>query len=282
MINIDEEYRGLLSSILNGGTNKSDRTGTGTRSVFGRSISHDMGLGFPMLTTKFISFKCAKTEMRWILNGKTDIKFLNDNGVHYWNPDYKRSGRTDGTLGKIYGYQWRNFNGVDQIYNLLKEIENNPDSRRMLVSAWNPADLNDMALPPCHDSFQIYINDGKMDLLWRQRSVDVFLGLPYDIAMYGLLLEIIAAETKYKPGKLIGHFGDCHLYNNHLEAALEQVRRKPKKVPTINIKEGLKIRKGAANFIYVPLDSDIELLNYEAHPKIKAELSVGQFMVQEK
>ena len=275
MINIDEEYRGLLSSILNGGTNKSDRTGTGTRSVFGRSISHDMQLGFPMLTTKFISFKCAKTEMRWILNGKTDIKFLNDNGVHYWNPDYKRSGRTDGTLGKIYGYQWRNFNGVDQIHNLLKEIENNPDSRRMLVSAWNPADLNDMALPPCHDSFQIYINDGKMDLLWRQRSVDVFLGLPYDIAMYGLLLEMIAAETEYKPGKLIGHFGDCHLYNNHLEAALEQVHRKPKKLPTINIKEGLKIRKGAANFIYVPLDSDIDLLNYEAHPKIKAKLSVG-------
>ena len=275
MTNIDEEYRGLLSAILNGGAEKKDRTGTGTRSIFGRTIEHDMRLGFPLLTTKFVSFKCAKTEMRWILNGRTDIKFLNDNGVKYWNPDYKRSGRTDGTLGKIYGYQWRNFNGVDQIKKLLQTINSNPDSRRMLVSAWNPGDFGDMSLPPCHDSFQIYINEGKMDLLWRQRSVDVFLGLPYDIAMYGLLLEMIAAETNYEPGKLIGQLGDCHLYNNHLEQAKIQLFRTPKALPKINIKEGLKLRYGAANFVYVPLDKDIELIGYEPHPKIEAKLSVG-------
>ncbi|MEK9780460.1 MAG: thymidylate synthase, partial [Gammaproteobacteria bacterium] len=180
MINIDEEYRGLLSGVWHTGKNKEDRTGVGTKSVFGRTIRHDMALGFPLITTKKINFNAALTEILWILQGRTDIKYLTDNGVNYWTPNYEASGRTDGTLGKVYGYQWRNFNGTDQLLSLLLDIQDNPSSRRLMVNAWNPADLNDMALPPCHYAFQVYINNGIMDLLWQQRSVDVFLGLPYD------------------------------------------------------------------------------------------------------
>ena len=165
MNNVQEQYRGLLSSLVHGGKQKNDRTGVGTRSVFGRILRHDMSAGFPLLTTKKIYFNHAVTELLWMLEGRSDIKYLNDNGLTYWNADYKRSGRTDGTLGPVYGVQWRNFNGVDQIKKLIKEIKINPTSRRLVVNAWNAADLNDMALPPCHYGFQIYINDGKMDLM---------------------------------------------------------------------------------------------------------------------
>ena len=274
MINIDEEYRGLLSGVLHGGKNKEDRTGVGTKSVFGRMIQHDMALGFPLLTTKKINFNHALTEILWILQGRTDMQYLLNHGVNYWTPNYEASGRTDGTLGKVYGYQWRNFNGVDQLYNLLVDIKTQPHSRRLMVNAWNPADLGDMALPPCHYGFQVYINDNTMDLMWQQRSVDIFLGLPYDIAMYGLLLHMLAEGYGYKTGKLIGQLGDCHLYNNHLEQAKMQLTREPKKLPELEIDFGLKIIEGANNFVFIPPHNTFRLKNYNPHGTIKAKLAV--------
>jgi thymidylate synthase len=275
MINIDEEYRGLLSGVFHAGKDKEDRTGTGTRSVFGRTIRHDMRAGFPLLTTKKIYFKNAVTELLWILQGRTDMQYLHNHNLTYWDADYTRSGRTDGTLGKVYGYQWRNSNGVDQLYSLLQEITCNPSSRRLMVNSWNPGDLNDMALPPCHYSFQVYINNGKLDLMWQQRSVDIFLGLPYDIAMYGLLLLMLAKGFGYEPGTLIGQLGDCHLYNNHLDQASLQLAREPKKLPTVDVDFGLKLVKGAGDFVFIPTHNMIKLNNYESHKAIKAPLSVG-------
>ena len=243
MINVQNEYRGLLSGILYGGKSKDDRTGTGTLSVFGRSISHDMALGFPLLTTKKIYFKHAVTELLWILQGRTDLEYLHKYNVHYWDPDYERSSRTDRNLGKIYGHQWRNFNGFDQLLYIINELKKNPSSRRLLLNAWNPADFNDMALPPCHYGFQVYVNNNKLDLIWQQRSVDVFLGLPYDIAMYGLLMLLLCKEFNFKPGNLIGQLGDCHLYNNHLDQAKLQLSRNFKNLPVVEVKKGFKNSK---------------------------------------
>jgi thymidylate synthase len=272
MINIENEYKGLLSEILNTGSDKEDRTGTGTKSLFGRTIKHDMSLGFPILTGKRVSFNAARTELLWILQGRTDLKYLEDNGVKYWRPDYERSGRTDETLGPVYGKQWRDFNGVDQLVNLVNAIRINPHSRRMLVSAWNPADMEDMVLPPCHYGFQIYINNGVMDLMWQQRSVDVFLGLPYDISMYGLLLEMLAKGSNLIPGQLIGQLGDCHLYNNHLEQAREYRRRPKRALPQLELESGIYLDE----FLYIPLPNEIKLINYNPYAAIKAELSVGK------
>ena len=271
-INIENEYKGLLSEILDRGSDKEDRTGTGTKSLFGRTIRHDMSLGFPILTGKRVSFNAARTELLWILQGRTDLKYLEDNGVKYWRPDYERSERTDETLGPVYGKQWRDFNGVDQLVNLVDAIHNNPHSRRMLVSAWNPADMNDMVLPPCHYGFQIYINNGVMDLMWQQRSVDVFLGLPYDISMYGLLLEMLAKGSNLIPGQLIGQLGDCHLYNNHLEQAREYRRRPKRALPQLELESGIYLDE----FLYIPLPDEIKLINYNPYAAIKAELSVGK------
>jgi|TARA_B110000503_G_scaffold50489_1_gene81763 thymidylate synthase len=271
-INIENEYKGLLSEILNTGSDKEDRTGTGTKSLFGRTIKHDMSLGFPILTGKRVSFNAARTELLWILQGRTDLKYLEDNGVKYWRPDYERSGRTDETLGPVYGKQWRDFNGVDQLVNLVNAIRINPHSRRMLVSAWNPADMDDMVLPPCHYGFQIYINNGVMDLMWQQRSVDVFLGLPYDISMYGLLLEMLAKGSNLIPGQLIGQLGDCHLYNNHLEQAREYRRRPKRALPQLELESGIYLDE----FLYIPLPDKIKLINYNPYAAIKAELSVGK------
>jgi thymidylate synthase len=270
MINIENEYRGLLSEILDRGLDKPDRTGTGTKSVFGRTIRHDISLGFPILTGKKISFNAARTELLWILQGRTDLKYLEDNGVKYWRPDYERSGRTDETLGPVYGKQWRNFNGVDQLKNLVY-------SRRLIVSAWAPHELDDMALPPCHYAFQVYINNGVMDLMWQQRSADVFLGLPYDITMYGLLLEMLAKGAGLKAGQLIGQLGDCHLYNNHLEQAKLYLERPKRALPSITLEEGIRISKkmDAHGKLIIPEKSEIKLNNYNPYPAIKAELSVG-------
>ena len=273
MTNIEDEYKYLMAEILYEGPDKKDRTGTGTKSVFGRTIRHDMSLGFPILTSKKISFNAARTELLWILQGRTDLKYLEDNGVKYWRPDYERSGRTDETLGPVYGKQWRDFNGVDQLYNLIDAIHNNPDSRRMMVSAWNVSELNEMALPPCHYSFQVYINNGVMDLMWQQRSADVFLGLPYDIAMYGLLLEMLAKGSDLIPGQLIGQLGDCHLYNNHLEQAKEYLSRPRRVMPSLKLHDGLAISYDGR--VYIPDAKDIELIKYNPLPAIKAPLSVG-------
>lgn len=275
MINIEDEYLGLLAGVLHGGKDKQDRTGTGTKSVFGRMLRHDMALGFPILTTKKVYFNHAVTELLWILSGYTDIQYLNNHGVTYWNPDYERSGRTDGTLGPVYGKQWRDFGGVDQLKNLIIGIKEAPHSRRHMVSAWNPIDMDDMVLPPCHYGFQVYINDGRLSLMWQQRSADVFLGLPYDIVMYGLLLQMLAEGLGYEPGQLIASLGDCHLYNNHFEQAEEQLSRNAFDLPTVDISFGLDIREGAGNFLFIPTKSMINLKNYKHHEPIKAPLSVG-------
>jgi thymidylate synthase len=270
MISVQDEYRGLLSGVLYGGVPKEDRTGTGTRSVFGRMLRHNMELGFPLLTTKKIYFNHAVTELLWILQGRTDIAYLRDHGVNYWNADYKRSGRTDGTLGPIYGKQLRNFNGVDQLVQLLKQIKQEPTSRRIMASLWNPVDMDDMALPPCHYSFQIYINNGKLDLMWNQRSADIFLGLPYDFAIYGLLLLMLAKGLGYKPGILTASLGDCHLYNNHIEQAKEQLSRDFKELPTVELVKGIVVLDDS---VYLPEHKDIKLVNYNPHKPIPAPLS---------
>ena len=272
MTNIENEYKRLISEILDRGLDKEDRTGTGTKSVFGRTIRHDMSLGFPILTGKKISFNAARTELLWILQGRTDLKYLEDNGVKYWRPDYERSGRTDETLGPVYGKQWRNFNGVDQLKNLVYSINTNPDSRRLMVSAWAPHEMNEMVLPPCHYAFQVYINNGVMDLMWQQRSADVFLGLPYDITMYGLLLEMLAKGSNLIAGQLIGQLGDCHLYNNHLKQAQTYLDRPKRALPKLDLTDGIRL-EGA---VHIPTANTIKLINYNPYPAIKAELSVGK------
>ena len=276
MTNIENEYKKLMETILYKGLDKADRTGTGTKSIFGTTIRHDMSMGFPLLTGKRVSFKAAKTELLWILQGRTDLKYLEDNGVKYWRPDYERSGRTDETLGPVYGKQWRDFVGIDQLWQLVYNIRFHPNSRRLMVSAWNPAEMKDMVLPPCHYAFQVYINDGKLDLMWQQRSADVFLGLPYDIAMYGLLLELLAKGSNMQPGQLIGQLGDCHLYNNHLDQAKIYLGRSKRALPNLFVLDGVKLNKEIQSQVFIPQPNEIKLINYNPYPAIKAELSVGK------
>ena len=276
MTNIENEYKKLMETILYKGLDKADRTGTGTKSIFGTTIRHDMSMGFPLLTGKRVSFKAAKTELLWILQGRTDLKYLEDNGVKYWRPDYERSGRTDETLGPVYGKQWRDFGGIDQLWQLVYNIRFHPNSRRLMVSAWNPAEMKDMVLPPCHYAFQVYVNDGKLDLMWQQRSADVFLGLPYDIAMYGLLLELLAKGSNMQPGQLIGQLGDCHLYNNHLDQAKIYLGRSKRALPNLFVLDGVKLNKEIQSQVFIPQPNEIKLINYNPYPAIKAELSVGK------
>jgi thymidylate synthase len=276
MTNIENEYKKLMETILYRGLDKADRTGTGTKSIFGTTIRHDMSMGFPLLTGKRVSFKAAKTELLWILQGRTDLKYLEDNGVKYWRPDYERSGRTDETLGPVYGKQWRDFGGIDQLWQLVYNIRFHPNSRRLMISAWNPAEMKDMVLPPCHYAFQVYINDGKLDLMWQQRSADVFLGLPYDIAMYGLLLELLAKGSNMQPGQLIGQLGDCHLYNNHLDQAKIYLGRSKRALPNLFVLDGVKLNKEIQSQVFIPQPNEIKLINYNPYPAIKAELSVGK------
>ena len=276
MTNIENEYKKLMETILYKGLDKADRTGTGTKSIFGTTIRHDMSMGFPLLTGKRVSFKAAKTELLWILQGRTDLKYLEDNGVKYWRPDYERSGRTDETLGPVYGKQWRDFGGIDQLWQLVYNIRFHPNSRRLMVSAWNPAEMKDMVLPPCHYAFQVYVNDGKLDLMWQQRSADVFLGLPYDIAMYGLLLELLAKGSNMQPGQLIGQLGDCHLYNNHLDQAAIYLSRSKRALPNLFVLDGVKLNKEIQSQVFIPQPNEIKLINYNPYPAIKAELSVGK------
>ena len=366
MNNIDKQYQALLQDILDNGVKKSDRTGTGTISVFGRQIRHKMSEGFPLLTTKKMAWKTMVIELLWFLRGDTNIKFLVDNDCHIWDGDAYKAytnkimnhqkgvqpnskeafilkikyedgyAKENGDLGPIYGKQWRNWKGdtwiegstdgtdgsylqseyIDQIQNLISELKTNPDSRRLMVSAWNVGELDQMVLPPCHYGFQVYTREltlderakqhqnpnifydihgsfnigdsiensdmtiedrewlhGKFDeggipkraisLMWNQRSVDTFLGLPFNIASYGLLLEMLADEMDMVADELIGNLGDVHLYSNHIEQAKEQISREPMELPTVHVRDG----------IYCSSINDAILENYQSHPSIKAPLS---------
>ena len=294
MNSLDLRYQGILQDILLEGKEKGDRTGTGTISVFGKQIRHDMSEGFPLLTTKKMAVKTMMTELKWFLKGDTNIKYLVDNNCHIWDGDaYKayphkdeltqkefiqkiksdwKFARNYGELGPIYGKQWRewspvageiNKGGKDQIKELIKNIKENPDSRRLMVSAWNVSELPLVVLPPCHYGFQCYVNDGKLSLMWNQRSVDTFLGLPFNIASYGTLLLLLCEETNLEPGELIGNLGDTHLYKNHLEQAEEQRLRGSFTLPTIKL-SNVDILNG---------EWDYEIEGYKYHPTIKAPLS---------
>jgi len=365
MNNIDRQYKELLEHIIHFGVEKKDRTGTGTKSLFGWQIRHRMEEGFPLLTTKKMAWKSIVTELLWFLRGDTNIKYLVDNGCHIWDGDcykayrkrmslsvnngydidrnslkYNENGfspftqeefinkiKTDdefakqwGELGPIYGKQWRSWTsrkygpagfrssqGQDQIANLISELKTNPDSRRLMVNAWNVGELDQMVLPPCHYGFQVYTRelsleerfklwqndqDGRtafipelldsvptraISLMWNQRSVDTFLGLPFNIASYGLLLEIIAKEVNMVPEDLIGNLGDCHLYlSDHIEAAKEQISRKPFELPTLkHLKNDAFYKELSENqSLYSHLDNiDFQLENYKHHSKINATLS---------
>jgi len=340
---IDEHYQALLAIIIEHGKEKEDRTGTGTKSIFGYTIRHDMTQGFPLLTTKKMAYKSMITELKWFLKGDTNIKYLVDNGCNIWNGDaYKKYKSFNGNyftertfidkiktndefaqqwgeLGNVYGAQWRNWGGkyetnsilettkstkpgIDQIDNLISQLKTNPDSRRLMVNAWNVGELSDMTLPPCHYGFQVYTTEltheerydiwfrnnyetgmephheiipdfddeyytptpkRKLSLLWNQRSADVFLGLPFNIASYALLLKLIAAEVNMIPDQLIGNLGDAHLYLNHIEQAKEQISRDPMMLPELFV-SNVNILNG---------EFDYDLSDYISHPMIKAPLS---------
>jgi thymidylate synthase len=378
MNRLDDQYQRLLQDIIDFGTTKNDRTGTGTKSLFGYTIRHNMKNGFPLLTTKKMAWKTMVTELLWFLRGDTNIKYLVENGCHIWDGDayqayikrYNKGeyvGKTKllenskknrtltepftkeefiekiktdnefakkwGELGPIYGEQWRgwdrlrmvNYEGIDQIANLINDLKTNPDSRRLMVNAWNVKELREMVLPPCHYGFQVYTRElteeeqvqwvmkntnvewenvylveevaksttpkRAISLMWNQRSVDTFLGLPFNIASYGLLLEIIAKMVNMVPDQLIGNLGDVHLYNNHIEQAKEQIERESFELPKLNINtefwpyEGGECGVGPIdatavlnsfkdnNFCKCLLNDDIQLSNYQSHPSIKAPLS---------
>ena len=310
MNTLDKQYQDLLQYILEYGVSKEDRTGTGTISTFGRQIRHNLNDGFPLLTTKKMAIKSIMTELKWFLKGRTDIQYLRDNGCKIWDGDFEKAGKIDGTLGPIYGKQWRewvtiyrdsenreNYKWIDQIQNLINDLKTNPDSRRLMVSAWNVGDLEYMSLPPCHYSFQVYTRELSLEeridwlrensntqssdwleehldmsdvprkaisLSWNQRSVDTFLGLPFNIASYAMLLHLIAKEVNMVPEEIIGNLGDTHLYKNHIEQAKEQISREPKPfLPKLKLAQ-VDILNG--EFIY-------EILHYHSHPTIKAPLS---------
>lgn len=300
MNNIDFKYISYLKNILEEGITKTDRTGTGTISTFSREINFDMSEGFPLLTTKKMFSKGIIHELLWFLRGETNIKYLVENKVNIWNGDaykkYKNDGgelemkdfiemikrdesfaKIHGELGPIYGAQWRNFNGFDQIKNLLETIKTNPDDRRLLVSAWNPSELHKMTLPPCHYGFQVYCREiqkdepeygsdktHKMSLKWTQRSVDSFLGLPFNIASYGLLLHLLCKETNMIPDRLIFSGGDCHIYNNHINEVKEQISRVGHNLPSIEIED---------KSIFDMTIDDIRIINYVSDAEIKGKLS---------
>ncbi|HMK13503.1 MAG TPA: thymidylate synthase [Burkholderiales bacterium] len=262
------QYLDLMQHILDHGVPKNDRTGTGTLSIFGHQLRFDLNAGFPLLTTKKIHLKSVIHELLWFLKGGTNIRYLKDNGVTIWDEwaDEK------GDLGPVYGYQWRSWPApdgrhIDQIANIIEEIRRNPDSRRLLVSAWNVADLDKMALLPCHAFFQFYVAQNKLSCQLYQRSADVFLGVPFNIASYALLTLMMSQVCKLKPGELIHTFGDAHLYLNHVEQARDQLSRQPRKLPEMNINPAVK---NIFEFKY----EDFHLEGYEPHPAIKAPIAV--------
>ena len=263
-----KQYLDLLQRVLDEGVKKDDRTGTGTISIFGHQNRYRMSDGFPMLTTKKLHLKSIIYELLWFLNGDTNVKYLNDNGVRIWNEwaDEK------GDLGHIYGYQWRSwpdYNGghIDQISQVVNTLKNNPDSRRIIVSSWNVADLPNMNLPPCHAFFQFYVADGKLSLQLYQRSADIFLGVPFNIASYALLLKMMAQVTGLEEGDFIHTLGDAHIYLNHLEQINLQLSREPRSLPRMKINPDVK---DIFSFRY----EDFELTDYNPHPHIKGAVSI--------
>ncbi|MFN5168621.1 MAG: thymidylate synthase [Cyclobacteriaceae bacterium] len=262
------QYHDLLRHILAQGATKTDRTGTGTRSVFGCQMRFDLQQGFPLVTTKKLHLRSIIYELLWFLNGDTNIKYLKDNGVSIWD----EWADAEGNLGPVYGYQWRSWPGrngakIDQITHVINSIKTKPDSRRHIVTAWNPADVDDMALPPCHALFQFYVADGKLSCQLYQRSCDVFLGLPFNIASYALLTHMVAQQCDLEVGEFIWTGGDTHIYSNHLDQGNLQLTRDPYPLPTLNIK-----RKPSTIFDY--RFDDFEIVNYQAHPSIKAPIAV--------
>lgn len=263
-----KQYLDLLQRVLNEGALKEDRTGTGTTSIFGHQMRFDLSEGFPLLTTKKLHLKSIVYELLWFLNGDTNVKYLQDNGVRIWN----EWADENGDLGHIYGYQWRSwpdYNGghIDQISEVIETIKNNPDSRRMIVSAWNVADIPNMNLPPCHAFFQFYVADGKLSLQLYQRSADIFLGVPFNIASYALLLMMVAQVTGLKAGEFIHTLGDAHIYHNHFEQVQLQLSRQPRDLPKMIINPEVK---SIFDFKF----EDFQLEGYDPHPHIKGVVAV--------
>ncbi|MEX2175421.1 MAG: thymidylate synthase [Pirellulaceae bacterium] len=263
-----QAYLDLLSHILNHGTPKADRTGTGTRSVFGHQMRFDLAASFPLLTTKKVHTRSIIHELLWFLQGETNTRYLKENGVSIWDEWADERGE----LGPVYGYQWRSWptadgRRIDQISDAIERIRQTPDSRRLIVSAWNVADVDQMALPPCHLLFQFYVADGRLSCQMYQRSADVFLGVPFNIASYALLTLMVAQVTGLAPGEFIHTLGDAHLYNNHLEQAELQLGRQPRSLPTMRLNPTVK---SIFDFRY----EDFELQNYDPHPHIAAKVAV--------
>lgn len=262
------QYLDLMRHVRDHGIRKEDRTGTGTMSVFGHQMRFDLGAGFPVVTTKKLHLRSIIHELLWFLQGDTNIKYLHDNGVKIWD----EWADENGDLGPVYGYQWRSWpasNGesIDQIKLLLQQIKSNPDSRRLMVSAWNPACVDEMALPPCHCLFQFYVADGRLSCQLYQRSADIFLGVPFNIASYALLTMMVAQECGLQPGEFVHTFGDAHLYSNHLEQVEIQLAREPLPLPSMKMNPDIK---SVFDFRF----EDFELVGYEAHPHIKAPVAV--------
>lgn len=263
-----QQYLDLMRHVLQNGVTKSDRTGTGTRSVFGYQMRFDLSQGFPALTTKKLHLKSIIHELLWFLSGDTNIRYLKENGVRIWD----EWADENGDLGRVYGAQWRSWRGangetIDQIRNLVQQIQTNPDSRRLIVSAWNPAEVDSMALPPCHALFQFYVANGKLSCQLYQRSADIFLGVPFNIASYALLTLMLAQVCGLQAGEFIHTLGDAHLYNNHLEQAQLQLTREPRPLPKMHINP-------AVRDIFAFKFDDFELQDYDPHPHIKAQVSV--------
>jgi thymidylate synthase len=263
-----KQYHDLLKHILENGHEKTDRTGTGTRSVFGYQMRFDLSKGFPLVTTKKLHLKSIIYELLWFLNGDTNIKYLKDHGVSIWD----EWADANGDLGPVYGYQWRSWPGrngekIDQISKLIDQLKKKPDSRRHIVTAWNPADVDQMALPPCHAMFQFYVADNKLSCQLYQRSCDTFLGLPFNIASYALLVYMIAQQCDFEVSDFVWTGGDVHIYNNHIDQVNLQLTREPYPLPQLKIK-----RKPSSIFDYQ--FEDFEIVNYQAHPSIKAPIAV--------